>query len=149
MHLYRQQGFTLIELIMVIVVLGILAATALPKFADLGASARIASLKAAHGALLSSLAITHSQALVGNIGEKGVIVLEGKEVAMVYGYPTADAKGIVNAISLNGEIGWIKEGSELGFTSGVASSDNCKITYTAATDASTPATAVLDVEKCS
>ena len=56
----KQKGFTLIELVMVIVILGILAAFALPRFADLGGDAREASIKGAQGAVKSASAIAHS-----------------------------------------------------------------------------------------
>ena len=59
-----QGGFTLIELIVVIVILGILAATALPKFANLGGDARLASLNAAKGAMASASAVMHGKILV-------------------------------------------------------------------------------------
>tara|TARA_B100000767_G_scaffold262722_1_gene275699 strand:- start:237 stop:743 length:507 start_codon:yes stop_codon:yes gene_type:complete len=68
----QQQGFTLIELVIVIVTLGILAATAAPKFINLTGDAKAASLKAAKGAMESAATLLHLKAKILGIADEGM-----------------------------------------------------------------------------
>ena len=100
-----QSGFTLIELIMVVVILGILSAVAIPRFADLGSEARAASLEGLAGALKSSSAIAHAKWLAA--GSTGTTVeMEGATGANAVtttaaGYPDALAAGITRAAQVD------------------------------------------------
>ena len=57
----KQRGFTLIEIIVVMVILGILAVVAIPKFVDLTTQAKIAATQSALGALRSTLSIKYAE----------------------------------------------------------------------------------------
>ncbi|MFG1496780.1 type II secretion system protein [Saccharospirillum sp. HFRX-1] len=97
----KQQGFTLIELIMVIVVLGILSAFALPRFVDFSSGAETASLEGSLGSVRSASAIAHAQALAtGTTGATGTVSLEGVNISLVHGYPAAGSIG--DAAGLDG-----------------------------------------------
>ena len=83
-----QQGFTLIELVVVIVILGILAVTAAPKFIDLTSDARVSVMKGVKGSIESAVSLVHSKALIeGQTGETGFVTIDNVSYALVYGYP--------------------------------------------------------------
>jgi len=84
-----QKGFTLIELVIVIVILGLLAATALPRFSNLTTSARVAALNGVAGSLRGAASIAHATQLAQSLNSNVSVNLDGQIIAMTNGWPTA------------------------------------------------------------
>jgi MSHA pilin protein MshA len=85
----NQGGFSLIELVVVVTILGILAAFAVPRFASLEGQARLASTQALAGSVRSGAALAHALWLSQGDPASTTVTMEGQPIAMAFGYPNA------------------------------------------------------------
>lgn len=93
MKMKRQTGFTLIELVIVIIILGILSVTAAPKFLDLQDDAKKATLQAMSGAMKTASDTIHAKALIAGTEDAAsstITLSNGQTVTINLGYPQHD-----------------------------------------------------------
>jgi len=130
-----QAGFTLVELIVVIVILGILAAVAVPRFMGLEAEARIASLKNMGGVLKSAAMMAHAVCQTQSCANGSTLTIKGQAIKFTQGYP--DAASVVKLVESSE--GFNVAGAR--FTKAGAATNKCWVQYNVAV--LTPATGTI------
>jgi len=165
----QQRGFTLIELIIVIVILGILSVTAAPRFIDLQADAKASTLEGVKAALQGGSQLVYAKAAIAGQQDRdpGAVTLSGVTGNLVtaFGYPDADSFLSIRSSTLAGtdigafadidasDFSIIKPGSANGtfaiVFSGETDITKCAITFTNSTGSgSAPAIAVVGKADC-
>ncbi|MDU0354776.1 prepilin-type N-terminal cleavage/methylation domain-containing protein [Paraglaciecola aquimarina] len=125
----KQKGFTLVELIIVIVILGILAVTAAPRFIDVSSDAKKATLHSMKAAIQAGANLVYAKSFiegehdnVSSLEAKSQILINGVTLETNFGYPSAVSSSQVSVLS------W----ADLDFTNGY------KLTIGELTDNTTP-----------
>lgn len=100
----KSKGFTLVELVIVIVILGILAVTAAPKFLNLAGDAKKGTLEAVKASLQSSNAVIYSKAILQGKQKAGseAVNESGEDIDVVYGYVAATKDAVEAVLDLDG-----------------------------------------------
>lgn len=159
-----QKGFTLIELVVVIVILGILAVTAAPKFIDLQSDAKGATLQAVKASVESANSLVHSKALIsGDTSGVKTVKVNSTDVTVANGWPAGtnsdtwthlldiSADDFLSAetgtVGTDGEILWFPQ--DLGtLTVAQAKTAKCYVRFLESTSSSTKPAITVDIEGC-
>lgn len=141
-------GFTLIELVVVITILGILAAFAVPKFVALDSQARSATISGLAGTVKSAASLARGLSMATNNVVQ--VTMEGANVTLLNNYPDATAGGIANAVNVNtsatGDFAFVAGGGAGAATwtkNGAPNPTNCSVSYTPAPLNGVPAVATV------
>ena len=147
----KQKGFTLIELIVVIVILGILAAVAIPKYVSVVSDARRASVNGMAGGLRSAMMLSKAKYMVVGDNTLGTVDMDGTAVAVMAGsgVPLGTQAGIVSAMTDTSGFNVDVSGSPVvTFQPSNGGSATCGVVYSGPTTSATPATVTTTLTGC-